>query len=108
MASDFLDLDDTWQNVDTVKSLDPLLKYNIQNTNNGLPVIPNYSDALAYLITATAAPATPEEHKNALKSAHILYPGALPYRYRFEEGEALYAIAPQGKTSISIEPQAAT
>ena len=106
MASDYLDLDEEWQNVDRVKSLDPEVKYNIQNTNSAKPLTStSYDDAYAYLITAVAAPATPEEHKIALKSSHILFPGALPYRYRYKDGESLFACAPQGKTSISLEPQ---
>ena len=106
MASDFLDLTSEWQEVDTVKSLDPLIKYSLQNTNNGKPLTrSSFDDALAYLMTATAPPATPEEHRAALKSCRILTPAGLPFRYTFKEGEKLYAIAPQGPTSISIEPK---
>lgn len=107
MASDYLDLDNTWKDVDTLKSLVAGNSYKIQNTNNGKPLtITSYDDAAAYLITAAAAPATAEEHREGLKSATILTPAGLPYVYEAQAGEKMFAIAPQGETSISIEPQA--
>ena len=108
MASDYLDLDETWKDVDTLKALEVDKSYKIQNTNNGKPLtFTSLDDGIAYLITAAAAPATPAEHRQALKSSTIISPAGFPHIYDKVAGENLYAIAPQGKTSISIEKDGA-
>ena len=118
MNSSYVDLSNTFTIIEFESPLAAGQAYAIQNTARGLRLVnpdipddltyyplraeqPPTRDNLAYLVRAEQAP-TQEERYETLKSATILRPTGPPLRYVPIPGFMLYAIAPQGDTSISI------
>lgn len=119
MNSSYVDLKNTFKIIEFESPLAAGQAYAIQNTARGLrlvnPDIPPDDltyypfraddeatrDNLAYLVRAEQAP-TQEERDEALKSATLLRPTGPLLRYVPIPGFMLYAIAPHGDTSISI------